>query len=118
MCTSFSGPLKTSFIQSSNLGTSAKNLTSKKSIKNLLKLVLRGFGLFGIGFYRVVLAPTMGGVCRFEPSCSCYAEEAFSKLPSTTAFKLTFFRLLACRPGGRFGYDPVPAPAQNFGDAS
>lgn len=83
------------------------NLASKA------KFAARWTGLLGIGLYRVVLAPSMGGVCRFEPSCSRYAEEAFLKLSPITALKLTLIRLGRCRPGGPYGYDPVPKPVHH-----
>lgn len=58
--------------------------------------------------YRMVLAPVLGGACRFEPSCSVYAIEAFKKWPFQQAFSLSIKRLSKCRPGGTFGTDPVP----------
>jgi len=58
--------------------------------------------------YRLVFSPILGGACRFHPSCSCYAEEALQKHQLRSAFKLIFIRLMSCRPGGRYGFDPVP----------
>lgn len=85
-------------------------MTRSKSFVASAKSVARWIGLIAIGFYRVVLAPSMGGVCRFEPSCSRYAEEAFLTHSPLTALKLTLIRLWRCRPGGPYGYDPVPQP--------
>lgn len=71
--------------------------------------VLSFVGIILIGIYRSVFTAHLGaGVCRFEPTCSAYANEAFIKYPFLTAFKLTFNRLIKCRPGSSFGYDPVP----------
>ncbi|MFM9959404.1 MAG: membrane protein insertion efficiency factor YidD [Phycisphaerales bacterium] len=61
-----------------------------------------------LGFYRVALAPLMGGHCRFHPSCSVYAVEAFRTRNPLSAFWLTARRLLRCHPWGGAGYDPVP----------
>jgi len=70
----------------------------------------RGLALLLILFYRSTLALFMGGTCRFEPSCSCYAQQAFEKHPPVTAFRLSLQRLLKCHPLGSFGFDPVPEP--------
>ncbi len=64
-----------------------------------------------IGFYRSLGSAWLGGACRFEPSCSQYASEAFEKLPTFIATKLVFIRLMRCRPFGGMGYDPVPCCA-------
>lgn len=46
--------------------------------------------------------------CRFTPSCSTYAREAFELHGSRRGGWLTLRRLLRCRPFGPSGYDPVP----------
>lgn len=73
--------------------------------------ILSSISLILIGFYRSVLTAHMGaGACRFEPTCSKYANEAFLQYPFFIALKLTFMRFIKCRPGSSFGYDPVPIP--------
>jgi putative membrane protein insertion efficiency factor len=59
--------------------------------------------------YRVLLAPIVGGTCRFTPSCSAYAEEAIREHGAIHGLWLTVRRLARCHPFGGFGYDPVPS---------
>jgi hypothetical protein len=58
--------------------------------------------------YRVLLAPLLGGHCRFWPSCSVYAQEALRKHGARRGTLLTLARLLRCQPFHRGGIDPVP----------
>lgn len=46
--------------------------------------------------------------CRYYPTCSEYALEAFQKLGFFKAFYLTSKRILTCNPFFPGGYDPVP----------
>ena len=46
--------------------------------------------------------------CRFTPTCSHYAIEAVSRHGARRGLALTARRLGRCRPGGPFGFDPVP----------
>ena len=46
--------------------------------------------------------------CRFHPSCSRYATEAFENFGWGKAFWLMVKRLLRCQPLFRGGYDPLP----------
>lgn len=58
--------------------------------------------------YRVAVAPAIGPVCRFEPSCSHYAEEAIARWGFARGLGLAVWRLLRCHPFSRGGLDPVP----------
>ena len=46
--------------------------------------------------------------CRFTPTCSTYALEAFEKRGFFAGFALTVWRILRCSPLSPYGYDPVP----------
>ena len=48
--------------------------------------------------------------CRFYPSCSNYAVEAFTTHGFWRGIALTTRRLLRCRPFGPRGVDLVPVP--------
>jgi putative membrane protein insertion efficiency factor len=46
--------------------------------------------------------------CRFTPTCSAYAIEAFQKRGFFVGFILSTWRVLRCNPFCEGGYDPVP----------
>lgn len=58
--------------------------------------------------YRAALTPFFGPCCRFEPSCSRYAEEALAMHGVLKGLRLTLFRLGRCHPLCAGGLDPVP----------
>jgi putative membrane protein insertion efficiency factor len=62
--------------------------------------------------YQLLLGPIAGGGCRFEPTCSTYAAEAFTRHGVGRGFVLTVGRLLRCHPFARPGIDPVPPRAR------
>lgn len=61
-----------------------------------------------IRLYRRFISPIKPPCCRFTPSCSAYALEAFKKRGFFVGFGLTLWRILRCNPFGKPGYDPVP----------
>jgi putative membrane protein insertion efficiency factor len=74
----------------------------------LRKVAIAPF-VFLIRFYQVCLSPLKGGPsCRFTPTCSQYALEAFRKHGPFKGLYLSVRRILRCHPWGGHGYDPVP----------
>lgn len=61
-----------------------------------------------IGFYRKFISPLKPVCCRFTPTCSQYAYEAFSKYGFFKGMYLSLKRILKCHPFHKGGYDPVP----------
>lgn len=62
-----------------------------------------------IRLYQKILSPLKRNpTCRFTPTCSAYAIEAFQKRGFFVGFGLTVWRILRCNPFCRGGYDPVP----------
>lgn len=62
-----------------------------------------------IRFYQKVLSPLKGQpTCRFSPTCSAYALQAFQKRGFFIGFILMVRRILRCQPFCAGGYDPVP----------
>jgi len=58
--------------------------------------------------YRWFLSPLLPRACRFHPSCSEYAEEAFARHGAWRASWLALRRVCRCGPWHPGGYDPVP----------
>ncbi|HVU51640.1 MAG TPA: membrane protein insertion efficiency factor YidD [Polyangia bacterium] len=79
-------------------------------MKRLLFMALR--------VYRRLVSPVLGPCCRFEPSCSVYAEEAIHVHGVARGLLLAAWRVLRCQPFARAGVDrvppraPVPPPAR------
>ena len=61
-----------------------------------------------VRFYRACISPLLPRCCRFTPTCSQYALEAFRKYGPFKGFWLSLKRILRCHPWGGSGYDPVP----------
>ncbi len=57
--------------------------------------------------YRLFVSPLLGPRCRFVPTCSEYALDAYNKYGIIKGTDLTIRRLLRCHPWNPGGYDPV-----------
>lgn len=75
---------------------------------SLLNSGLRKLAIMLIRCYQLGLSPFLPPGCRFVPSCSEYARQAYAAHGFWRGSLLTLSRLLRCRPGGGCGYDPVP----------
>ncbi|NCD33167.1 MAG: membrane protein insertion efficiency factor YidD [Spartobacteria bacterium] len=62
-----------------------------------------------IRLYQAVLSPLFGDCCRFYPSCSAYAIEAFRIHGFFYGLWLTVRRVGKCHPFHPGGIDPVPS---------
>ena len=69
--------------------------------KNLLIGLVKG--------YRLLLSPSLGSACRFEPTCSAYSLQALQQHGAAGGSYLTLHRLARCHPWCDGGIDPVPA---------
>ncbi|QYM74869.1 hypothetical protein EDF62_1224 [Leucobacter luti] len=75
--------------------------------RNLAIGIMRG--------YRKLISPLYGQVCRYYPSCSRYALEAYQLRGFVVGTALTAWRLLRCNPFTPGGIDDVPTRMQqNF----
>lgn len=64
--------------------------------------------------YQYAISPLLGSNCRFHPSCSTYAEEAFRRFGVVKGGYLTLLRIVKCQPFHSGGYDPV-LPVEHSG---
>ena len=72
--------------------------------------------ILAIRLYQAMLGPLLGGHCRFHPTCSAYAIEAYKVHGPVRGSWLTLRRLAKCHPLGGGGYDPVPEPKKSSGE--
>lgn len=62
-----------------------------------------------IRFYQKYISPLKPyGTCKYYPTCSNYAIEAYQKYGFFKGTALTVWRILRCNPFSKGGYDPVP----------
>ena len=64
--------------------------------------------------YRTIVSPMYGDVCRYFPSCSAYALEAFTVHGAVRGLGLSVRRLLRCHPWAAGGIDRVPSGGREF----
>ena len=73
-----------------------------------MKNLLTKFFCFLVRAYQILISPLFPKCCRFEPTCSNYALEAFKKYGAYKGLYLTIKRIIKCNPYHEGGYDPVP----------
>ncbi|MBT8401036.1 MAG: membrane protein insertion efficiency factor YidD [Rhodothermia bacterium] len=56
--------------------------------------------------YQAIVSPHMAPSCRFAPTCSEYAVQAFQKYGLLKGLVLSIHRVMRCHPWGGEGYDP------------
>jgi len=75
--------------------------------KMVRKIVIAPF-LALIYVYKNFISPFTPASCRYEPTCSSYAQQALKKHGIIKGGFLAVKRILSCHPWGGKGYDPVP----------
>ena len=80
-----------------------------QSLISLPRMVV--VGIFKV--YKVAISPLLPASCRFVPTCSEYGITALQRFGLVKGLYLTVRRIIRCRPGGDYGYDPVPETWEN-----
>ena len=87
-----------------------QNLNTQNFYSSTKKFsVVNHFFKLTIQFYQATFAHFLGGRCRYYPSCSHYALEAFENFSFFQAIQIVSKRVISCHPLSRKDfYDPVP----------
>ncbi|MCQ2610932.1 MAG: membrane protein insertion efficiency factor YidD [Treponema sp.] len=80
-----------------------------------MKKFFSGIFIFIIRVYQVCISPLKPPCCRFYPTCSSYAVQAFEKHGVLKGVWLSSSRILRCNRLFKGGYDPVPEKFEFFG---
>jgi putative membrane protein insertion efficiency factor len=86
-----------------------KNHLTTAKITKSLAVFPQNFLIGLVKAYRLLLSPSLGSSCRFEPSCSAYSLQALHQHGAVRGSYLTLHRLARCHPWCDGGIDPVPA---------
>lgn len=74
-------------------------------------LLPRNLCILLLVMYRAVISPLYGDVCRYHPSCSAYALQAFQQRGVVLGLWFGIRRILRCHPWAKGGIDDVPQRA-------
>lgn len=80
-----------------------------KRVVAALRGVLIGLVLLPLRAYRALISPALPRRCKYEPTCSAYAEQAIRELGVLRGLVLAAWRVVRCNPWSHGGYDPVEA---------
>lgn len=73
----------------------------------MIEVIFKNIAVTAIGLVSNFFRALGWRACRFHPSCSQYAREAFSGENFFKALWLSVQRVLRCHPFSAGGYDPV-----------
>ncbi|MCH2547512.1 MAG: membrane protein insertion efficiency factor YidD [Alphaproteobacteria bacterium] len=73
-----------------------------------MKKPLAMLAIIPLRVYQLAISPWLPANCRFQPTCSQYAIDAFKEHGAVAGTLLTAKRLGRCHPWGGSGFDPVP----------
>jgi putative membrane protein insertion efficiency factor len=79
----------------------------KRSLAQRVLGAMRTIALAPLLAYRRFVSPALPRRCKYEPTCSAYAEEAIRELGLVRGVVVAGWRLLRCNPLSHGGYDPL-----------
>jgi uncharacterized protein len=100
----FAAGSRTGEIDSAHSVTASSSSSMETGGRSLSAWVLLAL----VQFYRIFLSHFFGGACKFDPSCSKYAQGAIARHGARRGVVLALKRLGRCRPFTKGGFDPVP----------
>jgi len=68
---------------------------------------VRRIAVAALRAYKIAISPLLPPACRFYPSCSEYAAQAFEKHGMLRGGAMAMRRLARCHPWHPGGFDPV-----------
>ena len=80
-------------------------------MKKILKFIIsvpKYIALFFIAIFKFCISPFIPHACKFTPTCSIYASQAFAEWGFFIGFKLSAKRILRCNTRSKGGTDNVP----------
>jgi uncharacterized protein len=80
---------------------------ARQGIDSVRALSIRALVVM-IRIYQLLLSPLLGNCCRFEPSCSRYAQLCIERVGPLRGSWLALLRVLRCHPFCPGGHDPPP----------
>lgn len=69
---------------------------------------MKHIAINAIQIYQLLLSPSLGTSCRYEPSCSAYGVAVIQHHGVLRGIPMTAWRILRCNPFSQGGYDPAP----------
>ncbi|MCX7049812.1 MAG: membrane protein insertion efficiency factor YidD [Candidatus Sumerlaeota bacterium] len=93
-------------------------MNTKFSVRFLLASIAKDTALALLWLYKRIVSPWLPPACRFHPTCSDYAAEAFRRHSFFCAARLSICRLAKCGPWHAGGFDPVPEARAACGEES
>lgn len=74
----------------------------------VIKKITTFIPILFINIYRTFISPYLGqGKCKYYPTCSDYALQAYKKYGLIKGTFLSVWRILRCNPFSKGGYDPL-----------